>query len=163
MRRLSFLPIILIVTACAGEPELSCETVFPIEGVTSAPDMQVYADEIVDLASELNSDLSLDRSLAGFPGTITKRLAGTDAYTFSVELKQLERLVALQVAREQATRNDGLPLVNPKEPWACQMLAVSVASLDQGQSSDRLLRHIRRIEDYFGSEYPFREVSGDTQ
>ena len=159
MRTVAILSALLIV-GCAGEPELSCETVSPINGVTSQSEMALYADDIVARASELRSTLSKDRGLVGFSGTVAKGVAGTNSYAFAKDLRHLERLLALQTAREQATRNDGPPLVDPSQPWACEMLAVSVASLDQGQSAEQLLSNLKRIERYYGPEYPYRRNSG---
>lgn len=153
----------VLVSACADEPELSCVAVAPIHGVTPAAEMAGYADQIVTQASELHEKLSSDEGLAGFTGSIAKNLPGSDSRSFASELRQLERLVALQTAREQATLNDGPPLVDPSNPSSCQMLAVSIASLDQGQSTGQLLRHIKRIEGYFGPDYSFRESHGNLE
>jgi hypothetical protein len=135
----------------------------PIEGITPANEMSQSADHIIILTSALRRKLSADSSLAGFQGSIARKIAGTASYAFAVELTELERFVALQVAREQATINDGPPLVDPSQARACRMLAVSVASLDQGQSADHLLRNLREIEVKFGPAYPFRENGRNLQ
>lgn len=141
---------------CSAAPELSCATFGPEEGTASPNDMLLFPDQIVKVAAELRLELAGNEKLAGMPGTSMAKFPETDARSFLVELTGLRRLVAYQVALEQAVRNDGVPLVNVADEKSCAMLADSVASLDQGQSAEQLGSNLGRVEERFGPDYPFR-------
>lgn len=118
--------------------------------------MLLFPDQIVKVAAELRLELAENENLAGMLGTSMAKFPETDARSFSVELTELRRLVAYQVASEQAIRNGGIPLVNLADEESCAMLADSVASLDQGQSAEQLGGNLGRVEERFGPDYPFR-------
>ena len=145
------------LAACGDVPELSCETLAPIEGITPASSMSYYADDIVERASSLHTMLASDRSISGFEGRIASNFSGTKSYEFVIELRELQRRLALQEARKQATINGGLPPVDPNQKLACEMLAVTAANLDYGQSTDQLLGNLKLIEKRFGPDYPLRD------
>jgi len=101
-----------MLAGCVAEPELSCDIFASIEGATSSKEMLVFPDEIVKVAGELRLQLANDESLAGLSGSSMAGVAGTESYDFASSLNSLRRLVAYQVALEQANENDDLPLVD---------------------------------------------------
>ena len=119
--------------------------------------MRQFADDIVLQAAETERQITSNPSAVGFWGSINARFDGTTAIDVAVKLQQLRRSVALQVAREQALIGEGVPLVDPSKEWACKMLADSVTSLDQGQSAEQLLGHLRIVQERFGTNYSYRQ------
>ena len=162
MRILFALAMVPWLTSCADQPELSCVEFSPVEGPMSNQEMLVFPDEILDASEELFARVSRDPSLVGLSGTFDARCAGTKSYSVANEIAHLKRMMAYQTALEQAAANDGTPLVDVSDERMCELLAASVASIDQGQSSDQFLDNLKTIQMHFGPQYPYRaDVRGE--
>lgn len=152
------------LTACAPQADapINCGKFSKLDGTPSQDTMRQFANDIVSESREVEIYIASNPSAVGFWGGITSRIGGTSGTDLAVRLRQLRRSVAMQVAREQALITDGTPLVDPSKEWACKMLADSVASLDQGQSSAQLLRNVRIVKERYGESYPYRQTHGKT-
>lgn len=81
------------------------------------------------------------------------RIGGTEAITVRAEAKQLSAMVANQRAVDMVLSMDGNNLLPKDAGWACEKLAVSVASLDTGQSDEQFVRNFDVVEEYLRTVY----------
>ena len=143
----------LALTGCAPDPasNLDCKVARESgNGVSvTAEELANGARAIAEDADQLRTQLSRSPSMAGFSGSVFKRISGTDTYTFAAQVAGLREKVARQVARQQAYFNDGDTLLPTTKDWSCRILADSVASLELGQSSDQLIINLKQVNQHF--------------
>ncbi|MCI0562218.1 MAG: hypothetical protein MN733_27345 [Nitrososphaera sp.] len=140
------------LTACSPHPssELKCGSASLLDVETSIQLQPWHAQQIAELAREVRLRIQKSSSATGFTGQIMGRIGGTSAHDIGFKLGRLRELVARQVAREQALRNNGQVLVPMEQSWACEMLADSVVSLDPVQGKQQLMEALEEIEQRFG-------------
>jgi len=138
------------LVACQPDPsQPNCGSASQLVVGTSSESMQWHAQNIAKRAKEVHIRIEESSSATGFTGHILGRIGGTSAYDIRTEIGTLRELVALQVAREQALRNDGQVLVPMEQSWACEMLADSVVSLDPAQGKKQLMEALEYVERRF--------------
>lgn len=146
----------ILIASCTEPVELSCDIFSLIEGEIAPTEMTIFPDAILESASELSEQVEADKSLVGFWGSFGSRIAGTEAYSLSVKIASIKRLLAYQTSLEQVVANGGKPLVDMSDDRICEVLAARIASVDQSQSSEQFLSNVKAIQAYYGPGYSYR-------
>ena len=146
------LSLALVTAGCASPPDnIECNVARDASGraIVTTDMPEGPAIYLAAKANTLAAQLAKDPGLAGFRGGVARRFSGTASYSFAIELNHLRSLVARQKALELALANEGDTLIGTTEKWQCATFADSVASLDPGQSPDRLVENLKTIRDRF--------------
>jgi hypothetical protein len=121
------------------------------KAIVSLADFSEVTKFLVEEIDGLKTELKADAGLVGFNGSIARKFAGTESYSFALRMNTLRSAVARQKARQLALTNDGDTLLGTSQQWQCQNFADSVASLDVGQNQRQLLENMESIKDQFQS------------
>jgi len=106
----------------------------------------IYSRKLFDQASEANFG-------SGFGAKTISQIAGTESYGVAHSTEQLKTMIANAKAVDLWLGSNGKVRFVSNSTGICETLAVSVASLDLGQSDAQFLDSVQEVEKYFVRRY----------
>lgn len=165
--RLAVALLSIACTSCATDPSstLTCEILRGPNGraIVSDSAMRSAAALGLERSREALRRLPEGSWAVGFAGPIARRVPGSAAHDYAVDIRSLREHLARTKAMELAFFNDGSTLVGTSREWECSMLAGSVSSLNLVQSEQSFRESLSRVESYFGSTLNIFSSSEDVE
>jgi hypothetical protein len=130
-----------------------------IGACNSSPEIEVNRDTaryivdqskmIVEQARALKSDVADSADSFGFIGMLKRQVPGSHAKDLANRIALLRFAIANAKAYEMAWATGGKSPLPAHAPWACQVLANSIATFSTENSQQHVIESLQVVEDHF--------------